>query len=189
VSASRCVVPPDAAMTGIQPECCLFTRGPQSVRLVREENSKGCRLFLHGPGTRIVTHAFADVTECMKRQAEIEQTFLGEGYQLARLSSDRRVEHGTWCGPDRRADSSGTEVGHSMSDTLFWSKRGDVACESHAPDAGSERWKAEGWCSIPASANGRHGLTYQCPHCASDGRSYRPISETARDANEHARSA
>ena len=175
-------------MTAIQSEYWLFTRGSQSVRLVREEDAKGCRLVLYGPGTRIVTHTFADVTECMKRQADIEQTLLGEGYQFAQ-SSDRRGEHGTWCGHDRRADSSNRQVEHSMSPTLFWSKRGDVACESHAPDAGSERWKAEGWCSIPASANGRHGLTYQCPHCASDGRSYRPISETARDANEHARSA
>jgi hypothetical protein len=79
-------------MRGIQPECWLFTRGPQSVRLVREENVKGCRLFVYGPGTKIVIHDFADVTECMKRQAEIEQTILAEGYQLAQLSSDRRGE-------------------------------------------------------------------------------------------------
>jgi hypothetical protein len=106
MSACHCLVPPDAAMTGIPPECWLFTRGPQSVRLVREENSKGCRLFLYGPGTKIVTYDFSDVTECMKGQAEIEQTLLAEGYQLAQLPSDRRGEHGTWSGPDHRRVAS-----------------------------------------------------------------------------------
>jgi hypothetical protein len=79
-------------MTGIPPECWLFTRGTQSVRLVREEDSAGCKLFLYGPDTEVVTCEFADVTACMKRQAEIEQTLLAEGYQLAQPSSDRRTE-------------------------------------------------------------------------------------------------
>jgi hypothetical protein len=59
---------------------------------VREENSKGCRLLLHGPGIEIVTHVFSDVIECMKRQAEIEQNLLAEGYQFAQPASDRRNE-------------------------------------------------------------------------------------------------
>ena len=90
-------------MTGIPTECWLFTRGPQSVRLVREENSKGCRLFLYGPGTEIATHEFADVTECMKRQAEVEQALQAAGYQLAQ-PSDRRSEHRRGA-DDRRAAS------------------------------------------------------------------------------------
>jgi hypothetical protein len=69
---------------------------------VREENSKSCRLFLYGPGTEVVTHEFADVTKCMQRQAEIEQSLLAEGYQLAQLPSDRRGENGTWHGPEHR---------------------------------------------------------------------------------------
>ena len=83
----------------------LFTRGSQSVRLVREENSKGCRLFLYGPGTEVVTHEFADVTECVKRQAEIEQNLLATGYHLVQRSADRRSEHGVWHGSDRRRDN------------------------------------------------------------------------------------
>ena len=79
-------------MTGIPPECWLFTRGRQSVRLVREEDSKRCRLFLYGPDTEVVTYEFADVTECMKRQAEIERALLAEGYQLVQPSSDWRNE-------------------------------------------------------------------------------------------------
>jgi hypothetical protein len=71
-----------------------------------------------------------------------------------------------------------------MADSLFWSKRGDVACGSHAPDRRSERWQAERWCPIPESANGRHGLAYQCPLCAPDGRSHRNIKTAERAANE-----
>jgi len=93
-------------MIGTTESGWLFTRGPQSVRLVREENSKGCRLFLYGPGTDVVTHEFKDVTECMRRQHEIEQDLLAAGYRLARPSADRRSEHGAWGGPDhRRAES------------------------------------------------------------------------------------
>ena len=79
-------------MTGFPPACWLYTRGHQSVRVVREEDSKVCRLFLYGPDTEVVTHEFADITECMKRQAEIERTLLAEGYQLVQPSSDRRSE-------------------------------------------------------------------------------------------------
>ena len=52
------------------------------MRLAREERSDGCRLILYGPGTDVVTHEFANVAQCMKRQAEIEQGLLASGYQL-----------------------------------------------------------------------------------------------------------
>jgi hypothetical protein len=81
------------------------------------------------------------------------------------------------------------EVEHSMSDTLFWSKRGEVACPSHAPDFHSERWQAESWCAIPESASRRHGLEYQCPRYAPDGRSHRHIHVAGRDPDDIARSA
>ena len=78
---------PDAATTSIPEAGWLFTRGSESVRFVREENSTGCRLFLHGPGTDMVIHEFADLTECMKQQAEIEQHLLAAGYHLAQPSA------------------------------------------------------------------------------------------------------
>ena len=75
----------------------LFTRGPDSVRLVREDNSKGCvRLAVRGPDTEVTTYEFVDVVECMKRQAEIEQRLLAAGYQLAQPSSDRRARPPAW---------------------------------------------------------------------------------------------
>jgi hypothetical protein len=73
----------------------LFTRGPNSVRLVREETPNGCFLFVYGPATAAVTHSFANMSECVKRQGEIEQSLLAEGYRLARPEPDRNDELGT----------------------------------------------------------------------------------------------
>jgi hypothetical protein len=46
---------------------------------------------------------------------------------------------------------------------LFWSKRGEVACEQHAPARQSDRWDAERWQRLP-ELEGRR-ITYQCQHC------------------------
>ena len=80
----------------------LFTRGSQSIRLVRSEHSMGCRLLLDGPGLERVIYDFGDLTECMKRQAEIEERLFAAAYQMAQESSDRRREDGIWLGPDQR---------------------------------------------------------------------------------------
>jgi hypothetical protein len=80
-------------MTGIPESRWLYTRGAQSVRLLREETPDGCRVFLHGPATDVTTHDFANIADCMKWQAQIELGLLASGYQLARSSSDRRREH------------------------------------------------------------------------------------------------
>ena len=47
---------------------------------------------------------------------------------------------------------------------LFWSKRGEVACQEHAPDSASDRWTVEGWRPIVPSDLGR--ITYRCQHCS-----------------------
>jgi hypothetical protein len=94
------------AVTGIRREDWLFTRGSESVRLVREEDATCCRLFVYGPGTEFMTHEFANVTECMKRQAEIEQRLLTGGYHIARRSADRRSADGTQDGSDHRSGVS-----------------------------------------------------------------------------------
>jgi CheY-like chemotaxis protein len=46
---------------------------------------------------------------------------------------------------------------------LLWSKRGEIACERHAPAQHSERWNAEGWQRLPGLEGRR--ITYQCQHC------------------------
>lgn len=47
--------------------------------------------------------------------------------------------------------------------TLFWSRRGEIACEQHAPDRTDPRFIAQGWQPIPPVAGRR--ITYQCQHC------------------------
>jgi len=89
-------------MPQLPPEDWLFTRGSESIRLVREKGPNGsCRLIVYGPGTEVVTHDFIDLAECMKRQSEIEHELLAGGYHLAQLSAGRR-DYGIWSGPDHR---------------------------------------------------------------------------------------
>ena len=87
-------------MTGIPESRWLFMRGAQSVRLVREQDSTRWRLSVFGPGTEVAVREFDNLAECMKRQAEVEQSLLAEGYQVA--PSDRRSDHGTLHGSDQR---------------------------------------------------------------------------------------
>jgi len=93
-------------MSVIPEESWLFTRGPQSVRLLRVEHANGCTLIVKGPETETMTHQFAHVAECMKRQAEIEQNLLASGFQLAQTSSDRRKLDRMWRGADHRRAAS-----------------------------------------------------------------------------------
>jgi hypothetical protein len=85
----------------------LFTRGSQSVRLVRYEQSGGhVRLLVYGPADTESSYEFGDIAECMKRQTDIEQTLLAEGYQLAARAAERRGTRRVWFGPDRRRSSA-----------------------------------------------------------------------------------
>jgi hypothetical protein len=89
-------------MTGLPESRSLFTRAAQSVRLVREQDSTRWRLSVFGPGTEVVIREFDDLSDCMRRQAEVEQTLFAEGYQVAQVPSDRRSDHGTWHGSEQR---------------------------------------------------------------------------------------
>lgn len=85
----------------------LFTRGSQSVRLVRNEQSGGrVHLLVYGPAETESSYEFGDIAECMKRQTDIEQTLLAEGYQLAARAAERRGTRRVWFGPDRRRSTS-----------------------------------------------------------------------------------
>jgi hypothetical protein len=93
-------------VSGTPRNAWLYTRGADSVRLVREERSNGCSLFVYGPGSEAVTHAFANVAQCITGQAAIEQNLFAEGYQFTRPESDRRTP-GMWLGPDHRRLAGG----------------------------------------------------------------------------------
>jgi hypothetical protein len=57
---------------------------------------------------------------------------------------------------------------------LYWSRRGEIACATHAPAADSARWLSEGWTAVPPGA-GKNRIVYQCQHCSG-----RPIQHRAR---------
>jgi len=59
---------------------------------------------------------------------------------------------------------------------LFWSRRGEVACMDHAPDATSGRWHDERWAAIPAGL-GSDRIVYRCQHCPGDAS---PIDRSRR---------
>jgi len=59
----------------------------------------------------------------------------------------------------RHTPSEGGQVSR-----LFWSRRGEIACATHAPAADSERWKDEQWTPIPPNP-GYQQIVYQCQYC------------------------
>jgi hypothetical protein len=72
----------------------------------------------------------------------------------------------------RRADGGGTDdpataaVDALNALALYWSIRGEVACPAHVPPFRSERWSRERWAEVPPAVRTRHGIGYQCQHCA-----------------------
>jgi hypothetical protein len=40
---------------------------------------------------------------------------------------------------------------------LYWSIRGEVACDDHAPAIDDPRWRVEGWTPVPVSSGRFHG--------------------------------
>ena len=54
-------------------------------------------------------------------------------------------------------------------EALYWSRRGEIACVMHAPARDSSRWPQEQWAPMSMAAIHRHGIKYQCQHCAASG--------------------
>jgi hypothetical protein len=69
----------------------LFTKGPQSIRIVRAATLSGdVHLHIDGPGPARESHTFHDVMECMQYQADYERRIVSQGFTLERFTSDRR---------------------------------------------------------------------------------------------------
>ena len=47
---------------------------------------------------------------------------------------------------------------------LYWSKRGEIACPQHAPEAADRRWAAEGWQPLKPPQQFKE-WRYACVHC------------------------
>ncbi len=64
---------------------------------------------------------------------------------------------------------------------LFWSRRGEIACAVHAPDATSSQWREERWAPVLADGSNSR-IVYQCQHCPGDGS---PIDRSHRMIGPH----
>jgi hypothetical protein len=83
-------------------EAWLFTRGAQSVRIVRASGvDTRMMLHVHGPDAMANSHTFDDVITCMRYQADFERRLVGEGFSLERFVTERRT------GLDRRTAARG----------------------------------------------------------------------------------
>lgn len=73
-----------------------------------------------------------------------------------------------------RAAAAPPRPKHVLDDGLFWSRRGEVACATHAPAADAARWRDEQWSPVQRVST---RVIYQCQHCATD---HGPIAKRSR---------
>lgn len=83
-------------MTSMEPSqlidtAWLFTRGEQSVRMLRVSDTVGrMHVIVHGPGAAAMGHHSDDLMESMLYQANLSRDLLRQGFQLNEATSDRR---------------------------------------------------------------------------------------------------
>lgn len=89
-------------MIGSVETAWLFTRGSESVRIVRAAARSGViHLVVQGPADSNDVREFTDVVACMNYQADLERRLIAKGFSLERFTSDRRLASNR-----RRATSS-----------------------------------------------------------------------------------
>ena len=90
---------------GLVHTASLFTRGPESVRIVRISQAAGRqRLVVEGPGDEILVHQLDDVMGCAQHEAELERRLVAKGFRLERFTAGNRRR-----GADRRAALRGPD--------------------------------------------------------------------------------
>ena len=60
-------------------------------------------------------------------------------------------------------------MSHQPAIQLYWSARGQVACENHAPRTDDPRWAAEDWQALPNPLYTPRGASFQCQQCPQSG--------------------
>jgi hypothetical protein len=86
----------------------LFTRGSESVRIIRVGTATGGQfLLVNGPGTETSVHYSDDTMECVRHQSELERRLVGKGFRLERFSTGNRRT-----GNDRRTAPRGSDRRH-----------------------------------------------------------------------------
>jgi hypothetical protein len=69
----------------------LFTRGSESVRIVRTATRGGTvHLHIHGPGSATESHTYPDAIECMQQQSELRFTTDRREHPADRRAATRR---------------------------------------------------------------------------------------------------
>lgn len=82
----------------------LFTRGEQSVRIVRTVDVGGhIRLLVQGPGSAESVHLVNDGIQGALFQAELERRLVSQGFSLQHFATERRS------GTERRVSSRGRD--------------------------------------------------------------------------------
>jgi hypothetical protein len=77
---------PERPALGLVESAWFFTRGDQSVRIVRVgHRDGGRRLLVQGPGPSRVVHDFEDVVACTIHQSELERRLVARSFRLLRF--------------------------------------------------------------------------------------------------------
>jgi hypothetical protein len=83
---------------GLVQSAWLFTRGSDSVRMVRVTHPKQpTRLLVNGPGEEAMVHVVDEPMDVARLQSELERRLVIRGYHLAQFMSGERRS-----GRDRR---------------------------------------------------------------------------------------
>ena len=69
----------------------LFTRGAESVRIVRTASGDRVRLEVHGPGGAASSQVFDDAAACVQHHSDLERRLLAQGFALEQFTADRRT--------------------------------------------------------------------------------------------------
>jgi CheY-like chemotaxis protein len=99
-----------------------------------------------------------------------------EGERVAALAAGFDELIAKPCLPDQlvvaieRILAAARQAPEKMAVELFWSKRGVVACATHAPAPASENWDVQGWKQVPAWRQSVNTTILQCQFC--HGRPY-----------------
>ena len=78
---------------GLVQTVSLFTRGEQSVRIVRVTRTNApTRLLVDGPGSETFVHTLDDPMQGVRFESDLERRLVRQGYRLASFASgDRRT--------------------------------------------------------------------------------------------------
>ena len=104
------VLVPEPNRIGLVQTASLFTRGSESVRIVRVRHRTGEQtLKVEGPGPDTESHDFRDVMDSAHYESELERRLVAKGFRLEQFAGGNRRSGG-----DRRATPRGYDRRHHL---------------------------------------------------------------------------